>query len=121
MTTTFSSLDLDVAMPGSFNSAGRALPPSFAALQHRPRPLPLFLDLVRSKTAAEPERLARALAGLRKYQEAARPAPTPGAPVIAERLGAALRDYGGDGPDILFVPSLINPPTVLDLGDRSLL
>lgn len=36
-------------------------------------------------------------------------------------MGAALRDYGGDGPDILFVPSLINPPTVLDLGDRSLL
>ncbi|MFN3727033.1 MAG: alpha/beta fold hydrolase [Allosphingosinicella sp.] len=41
--------------------------------------------------------------------------------MLAERLGAALRDYGGDGPDILFVPSLINPPTVLDLGDRSLL
>ena len=76
---------------------------------------------MRSKTAAEPERLARVLAGLRKYQEAARPAPTLGAPVVAERFGAALRDYGGDGPDILFVPSLINPPTVLDLGDRSLL
>ncbi|WP_243406065.1 alpha/beta hydrolase [Sphingosinicella sp. YJ22] len=76
---------------------------------------------MRSKTAAEPARLARVLAGLRKYQEAPRPAPTPGAPVLAERRGAALRDYGGDGPDLLFVPSLINPPTVLDLGDRSLL
>ncbi|HEY0116626.1 MAG TPA: alpha/beta hydrolase, partial [Allosphingosinicella sp.] len=31
------------------------------------------------------------------------------------------RDYGGTGPDLLFVPSLINPPTVLDLGRRSLL
>jgi polyhydroxyalkanoate synthase len=76
---------------------------------------------VRSKTAAKPERLERVLAGLRKYQEAPRPAPSPGAPVVAERMGAALRDYGGDGPDVLFVPSLINPPTVLDLGDRSLL
>ena len=76
---------------------------------------------MRSKTAANPERLARVLEGLRKYQEAQRAAPTPGAPVIAERMGATLRDYGGDGPDILFVPSLINPPTVLDLGDRSLL
>jgi len=44
-----------------------------------------------------------------------------GASAVAERMGATLRDYGGDGPDILFVPSLINPPTVLDLGDRSLL
>lgn len=121
MTTTFSSLDWDVAMPGSFNSAGSALPPSFAALQHRPRPLTLFLDLVRSKTAANPERLARVLEGLRKYQEAPRREPPQGAPVIAERMGAALRDYGGEGPDVLFVPSLINPPTVLDLGDRSLL
>ena len=76
---------------------------------------------MRSKTAANPERLATVLEGLRKYQEAQRAAPTPGAPVIAERMGATLRDYGGDGPDILFVPSLINPPTVLDLGDRSLL
>ena len=43
-------------------------------------------------------------------------------PVIAERMVAALRDYSGDGPDILFVPSLINPPTILDLStERSLL
>jgi len=61
------------------------------------------------------------LEGVRKYQEAPRPAPAEGAPVVAERMGAALRDYGGNGPDILFVPSLINPPTVLDLGNRSLL
>jgi len=40
---------------------------------------------------------------------------------IAEKDGAMLRDYGGSGPTVLFVPSLINPPNVLDLGDRSLL
>jgi len=43
-------------------------------------------------------------------------------PAVAERDGAALRDYGGCGPPVLFVPSLINPPSVLDLSEeRSLL
>lgn len=33
-----------------------------------------------------------------------------------------LRDYGGSGPPIVFIPSLINPPIVLDLSpDTSLL
>ena len=44
-----------------------------------------------------------------------------GEPAIAEARGAMLRDYGGDGPPVVFIPSLINPPTVLDMGDRSLL
>lgn len=91
------------------------------ALQHRPRPLPVFLQLLRSQTAASPERMRRALAGLRRYQEAARPRPSEPEPALAMRLGAKVRDYGGEGPSILFVPSLINPPTVLDLGSRSLL
>jgi len=81
----------------------------------------MFLDLVRERTAQHPERLARALAGLRRYQDSKRPRPRPPMPALATRLGASLRDYGGSGPDILFVPSLINPPTVLDLGRRSLL
>ena len=42
-------------------------------------------------------------------------------PAIAQAMGASLRDYGGAGAPVLFVPSLINPPTVLDLGERSLL
>lgn len=65
--------------------------------------------------------MERALAGLRKYQEAPRPPAPPPMPAIATVGGASLRDYGGDGPPLLFVPSLINPPTVLDLGERSLL
>lgn len=77
--------------------------------------------MIARETAGDPERTARALAGLRAYQEAERePAPAP-MPPIAERWGATLRDYGGDGPPLLFVPSLINPPTVLDLPGRSLL
>jgi polyhydroxyalkanoate synthase len=65
--------------------------------------------------------MERALAGLRKYQDAPRPVPAPPMPAIAGALGASLRDYGGNGPPVLFVPSLINPPTVLDLCPRSLL
>jgi poly[(R)-3-hydroxyalkanoate] polymerase subunit PhaC len=81
----------------------------------------LFLDMLRSETAGNPARMKTALAGLRRYQEAGRaPAPAP-MPALAQAHGATLRDYGGDGPPVLFVPSLINPPNVLDMGDRSLL
>ena len=61
------------------------------------------------------------MAGLKRYQEWPRAPPAPPMPALAEAHGAALRDYGGDGPPVLFVPSLINPPNVLDMGDRSLL
>ncbi len=37
-------------------------------------------------------------------------------PEAARIGGVALRDYGGDGPAVVVVPSLINPPTVLDLA-----
>ncbi len=39
-------------------------------------------------------------------------------PPIASRHGATLRDYGGDGPPVLFMPSLINPPNILDLNEE---
>ena len=66
--------------------------------------------------------MARALAGLRRYQEAPRAPPPEPMPAVATVLGASLRDYGGHGPIALFAPSLINPPTILDLNpERSLL
>jgi poly[(R)-3-hydroxyalkanoate] polymerase subunit PhaC len=81
----------------------------------------LFLDMLRSETAADPARMRAALAGLRRYQEWERAPAGPPMPALAEAHGAALRDYGGAGPPVLFVPSLINPPNVLDMGERSLL
>jgi polyhydroxyalkanoate synthase len=81
----------------------------------------LFLDMLARETTGDPQRMAQALAGLRAYQEAPRDAAPEPMPAIAELHGASLRDYGGDGAPVLFVPSLINPPTVLDLGERSLL
>lgn len=83
-------------------------------LQHGPRPLPLFLSVLRSETATSPERMARALAGLRAYQAApreSRPEPMP----ARHRAGrVSLRDHGGTGRPVVFVPSLINPPDILD-------
>lgn len=38
-------------------------------------------------------------------------------PAIARAGRATLRDYGGSGVPVVFVPSLINPPLVLDLAD----
>lgn len=90
-----------------------------AASQHGPRPLPLFLSLLRSETAASPERRAAALAGLKAYQEAERPPERVPPPAIAESGRARLRDYDGAGPPVIFIPSLINPPFVLDLAEEN--
>lgn len=78
--------------------------------------------MLRRETAANPDLLAGALKGLRAYQEAPRPTWSEPRPAIAEAFGATIRDYGGEGAPVLFVPSLINPPSVLDLTpERSLL
>lgn len=80
--------------------------------------------MLRGETAADPERMERALAGLRRYQEAEREPPAEPMAAVAEAEGAMLRDYapGSDATPILFIPSLINPPNILDLSqDRSLL
>lgn len=83
-----------------------------------PRPLPLFLDLVREVSARDPQLAARALAGLRAYEEAPRRERPPPRPEIARIAGAALRDHGGEGPPAVLVPSLINPPRILDLDEQ---
>lgn len=72
--------------------------------------------MLRSETAASPERRAAALAGLRAFQHAERAPERAQKSAIATAGRAALRDYGGSGPVVVFVPSLINPPRVLDLA-----
>ena len=56
-----------------------------------------------------------ALAGLRAYEGAARVERPPPTPEVARIRVAALRDYGGEGPSAVLIPSLINPPRILDL------
>ncbi|WCT72133.1 alpha/beta fold hydrolase [Sphingomonas naphthae] len=72
--------------------------------------------MLRSETDGDPARRAKALKGLAAYQQAGRPEKQDPAPVIAQVGRARIRDYGGEGRPVLFVPSLINPPSVLDLS-----
>src|SRR5690349_3641633 len=95
----------------------RDLLPEHSALQHEraPRPLPLFLELVRQVSEREPELARAALAGLKAYQSAPRAEAPPPRPEIAREQGACLRDYRGSGAPVVLIPSLINPPRILDL------
>ncbi|WP_326525598.1 alpha/beta fold hydrolase [Sphingomonas sp.] len=97
----------------------QGVPPNPIAPQHGPRPLPLFLDMLRSETAQSPERRRAALAGLARYQSAHRPPRDLDRPEAARAGRTVLRDHGGAGPPVVFVPSLINPPFVLDLDPQA--
>ena len=95
--------------------------PEHRAPQHEraPRPLPLFLELVREMSKRDPELARSALAGLRAYEQAPRRERPQPRPEIARVGGAALRDHGGVGPPLVLVPSLINPPRILDLDEQT--
>ena len=94
--------------------------PDDSALQHEraPRPLPLFLELVRDVSQRDPKLAAQALHGLRAYAQAPRRKRPKPKPEIARVRGATLRDHGGPGAVALLVPSLINPPRILDLDEQ---
>jgi polyhydroxyalkanoate synthase subunit PhaC len=80
--------------------------------------LPLFLELLREVSEREPELARDALAGLRAYERAPRRQRPPAKPEIARVRGASLRDHGGQGPPAVLIPSLINPPRILDLDEQ---
>jgi polyhydroxyalkanoate synthase len=115
----------DVFTMNSSPDADRALLPQHSALQHErvaqraPRPLPLFLELVREVSERDRKLASEALAGLRAYEQAPRRKRPPPKPEIARVRGACLRDHGGEGPPAVLVPSLINPPRILDLDEES--
>ena len=88
-------------------------------MQHEraPRPLPLFLELLREVSERDPALARDALNGLKAYETVPRRERPPGRPEIARVGGASLRDHGGDGAPVLLIPSLINPPRILDLDN----
>ncbi len=87
--------------------------------EHAPRPLPLFLELIRQVSERDLELARDALSGLRAYEATERtPRPAP-MPEIARVRGACLRDHGGEGPPAVLIPSLINPPRILDLDAQT--
>jgi polyhydroxyalkanoate synthase len=55
---------------------------------------------------------------LRKYEQAPRRERPPPEPEVARVRGACLRDHGGAGKPAILVPSLINPPRILDLDEE---
>jgi polyhydroxyalkanoate synthase len=65
----------------------------------------------------EPEAAAKALEGLAKYERAKRTNSREPGPIAAQQECALLRDHGGTGAPIVVIPSLINPPSILDLDD----
>lgn len=87
-----------------------------AARARGPHPLPVFLATITAACAGDPARLARVLEGLRHYQAAAPASARPFRPEVARIGNVTLRDHGGDGRVVVLVPSLINPPDVLDLA-----
>lgn len=107
----------DLAIAADPLIENESLAPNLVALQQNygPRPLPLFLDLVARECGGDPARVAAVMAGLRAFEAAQRLPQRATAPIIAKAGRACLRDYGGAGPPLIFVPSLINPPKILDL------
>ena len=81
--------------------------------------MPLFLELVRRAGEGQPALAAKALQGLDIYQRAGRHAAQQKRTTILTVGGASLRDCGGRGPPVVLVPSLINPPHVLDLDHET--
>ena len=80
--------------------------------------MPLFLELVRRIGNDDAELARAALAGLARYQSAERAPRREHRPVVAQRGPARFRDCGGSGPPAVLIPSLINPPHVLDLDEE---
>jgi poly[(R)-3-hydroxyalkanoate] polymerase subunit PhaC len=88
------------------------------APERAPRPLPLFLELLREVSRRDPDLARDALTGLKMYERIPRREPTPPKPEVARAGGATLRNHGGSGPPVVLVPSLINPPRILDLDEQ---
>lgn len=72
---------------------------------------------MRLKARDDPQLARAALDGLAIYATAKRSEASPPRPIAAQIGGAALRDFGGSGAPIVLVPSLINPPNILDLDE----
>jgi poly(3-hydroxyalkanoate) synthetase len=124
-TTSLAAMPL---LPGSPNSnaawpisrAGAAerarILAALAAGGHRPEAL---AAAVQARIARADRALVAGIAAYRRHpfvREAADP------PVLWSEGGSRLLDHGGEGPAVLFVPSLVNRAHVLDLlPDRSLL
>lgn len=77
----------------------------------------MFLAHIAASCDGDVARLSHVLAGLRRYQAAPALRPRDPGTVVAQRGGVTLRDHGSSGGrPVVLVPSLINPPDILDLA-----
>jgi polyhydroxyalkanoate synthase len=74
--------------------------------------------LIGEVSKRDPELAQDALAGLRAYEQMPVRQRSREKPEIARVGGASLRDHGGSGAPALVIPSLINPPRILDLDEE---
>lgn len=106
------SLGCWLSSPSAWRCVKSALPPS-------------KIDPRRLESALAGEAKSRAndfLSGILRYLETPTPCAAEEPPAIWQKGNARLLDYGGDGPLVLFIPSLINRYYILDLEEnRSLL
>lgn len=78
----------------------------------------MFLELVRRAGEEEPALARAALEGLSAYQSAPRAKAPPTKPILERVGGSSIADHGGEGAPVVLVPSLINPPRILDLDEQ---
>ncbi len=77
--------------------------------------MPLFLQIAAREIGGDKARMQRLLAAVTRYQQTAWMRSDASYATIAEIGSARLIDYGGNGRPVMFVPSLVNPPYILDL------
>ena len=78
----------------------------------------MFLELVRRAGEEDPALARAALEGLSAYQSAPRAEAPAKKPIVEQIGGSSIADHGGDGAPVVLVPSLINPPRILDLDEQ---
>jgi polyhydroxyalkanoate synthase len=74
--------------------------------------------LGRAVTIEGLRRLDRLLSGIERYRHHPWRRDVAEAPAVWSEGSTSLRDYGGVGPPVLFIPSLINRAYILDLSKR---
>lgn len=96
---------------------------NYAAPQHGPRPLPLFLSHLWEQSQNDTELRLKALAGLRRYQDAVRSPRWRMGKIRASAGTARLLQMQHSQSrtktsPVVLVPSIVNPPHILDLSER---
>lgn len=95
--------------------SGRGAAALSKGVRRGPHPFGLHLGNMICASAGNPAQLAAALAGVEAWRGHAFCRPEHQMPIRLTMGTMNIRDYGGGGPPVLLVPSLVNPAYILDL------